>query len=306
MFISQLPSNMALNASVFLAIICYGLWGIFDKKALEKAPTREVVLTLYLARLVNIPTAAIVLFLFFPGRHLSWNLMFWAACASTSAFTSTMAYTVAMTLCEASYVLGVTAAYGIVFQFLATLWLGEAMVPQRIIGATIIALGVGIIGASGNGKQPFPKGKKLAVTIISLVMATFFWGLAAIFDKRAIAIARPFEVAFAQGLCDLVLIAGLFCFHFKSRTNRPQLANSRTWLFCALSALVWMLGNYSYFFAFAIGSASYVIAITSAYPLVMYVFALVLLRESMNRRRLLGVALVTIGTAVVQLTQSSN
>jgi len=301
----HMQSGLALNISVGLALLCYGLWGIFDKKALEQASSREVALTLYLARLINLPTTTAILFSLCPGWHLSWSLMFWAFCASASAFTSTLAYTVAMSMCEASYVLGVTACYSIVFQFLAMQWLGEAVVPERLIGAAIITLGVAVIGASKNRTQPFPKGRKLAIAIISLVIATFFWGLSGIFDKRAISIAHPFELAFAQGLCDLILIAGLFCYHFRTAEDRPHLTNPQTWKFCSLSAAAWLIGNYSYFFAFAIGSASYVIAITSAYPLVMYLFALLLLKESMNRQRLVGILLVTIGTIFVQYTQSS-
>ncbi|PWU02970.1 MAG: hypothetical protein C5B53_01015 [Candidatus Melainabacteria bacterium] len=304
MLAPQIPPNVILNVSICVALLCYGLWGIFDKKALEKASSREVVLTLYLARLINLPTTIAILFTMCPGWHLSWPLIFWAFCASASAFTSTIAYTVAMSLCEASYVLGVTASYSIVFQFLAMFWLGEPVIRERLIGAAIITTGVAVIGASRNKAIPFPKGKKLAIAITSLVLATFFWGLTGIFDKRAILIGHPFEVALAQGICDLVLIVGLFCYHFKTEGINLRLTNAQTWKFCSLSALAWLIGNYCYYFAFAVGSASYVIAITSAYPLVMYLFALLLLKESMNRQRLFGIALVTLGTILVQFTQS--
>jgi uncharacterized membrane protein len=304
MFASQIPPNVILNVSVCVALLCYGLWGIFDKKALEKASSREVLLTLYLARLINLPTTAVILFTLLPNWHLSWPLIFWAFCSSASAFTSTVAYTVAMGLCEASYVLGVTASYSIIFQFLAMLWLGEPVVHERLIGAAIITAGVAVIGASRNKAIPLPKGKKLAVAIICLVLATFFWGLTGIFDKRAILIGHPFELALAQALCDLVFIVGLFVYHFKTEGLSLKLTNVQTWKFCTLSALLWIIGNYCYYFAFAVGSASYVIAITSAYPLVMYLFALLLLKETMNRQRLFGIALVTIGTILVQFTQS--
>jgi drug/metabolite transporter (DMT)-like permease len=42
----------------------------------------------------------------------------------------------------------------------------------------------------------------------------------------------------------------------------------------------------------------------SAYPLVMYVLAVTLLKESVNRSRVFGILLVTIGTILVQGTQS--
>src|SRR5262249_35109792 len=107
--------------------------------------------------------------------------------------------------------------------------LGEPVVRERLIGAAIITTGVAVIGASRNKSIPFPKGKKLAIAIISLVLATFFWGLTGIFDKRAILIGHPFEVALAQGICDLVLIVGLFCYHFKTEGISLRLTNAETW-----------------------------------------------------------------------------
>jgi drug/metabolite transporter (DMT)-like permease len=209
-------------------LFCYALGGIIDKKVLEGASYQNVLVTLYFARLINIPTTSAVLFLFYPGWHISQELFFWAFCASVSVLIATSAYTVAMSLCEASYVLGVTAGYSVVFQFLAAWWLGESLVIDRLIGAAIMAFGIGAIATSGNGKQVFPTGKKLVVTVISLIAATFFWGLLGIFDKKALMIAHPFEVAVAEGLCDLVMLAGLLCFYRKNQAHKLDLSSLRT------------------------------------------------------------------------------
>ena len=192
----------------------------------------------------------------------------------------TLANTIAMSMCEASYVLGVTAGYNVIFQFLALVWLGEALVTERIIGAAIIAFGIAAIGASKNGKQDFVRRKNLTFTIIlCLVIATFCWGLAGIFDKKAMSIAHPFEFALAGGLCELAVIAGFLFYYVGHKAQRPNLSSLCTWKFCTISAITWLIGNYSYLFAFTLSSASYVIAMTSAYPLVMYLFALTLLKE---------------------------
>jgi drug/metabolite transporter (DMT)-like permease len=299
----QILNTVALNAFICLSLLSYALGGILDKKALEDARYHNVLVTMYFARLINIPINLAVLFLWHPIWHLSSELMLWAFGASASVLIAMLSYTIAMSMCEASYVLGVTAGYSIVFQFLATLWLGEGLVMERLIGATIMALGIAAIGASGNGKQSFPQDKKLAVTIISLVAATIFWGLAGIFDKKAVLIAHPFEVALAEGLWDMVMLVGLFCFYSSNRSQHLDLTNPRTWRFCLLAGVVWLIGCYSYFFAFSMSSASYVITIISAYPLVMYGLAITLLKESFNRSRILGIILVTIGGILVQLTQ---
>jgi drug/metabolite transporter (DMT)-like permease len=52
-------------------------------------------------------------------------------------------------------------------------------------------------------------------------------------------------------------------------------------------------------------TASYVIVITGCYPLIMYIFALMFLKEKLNLIRLAGVILVVAGGGIVQLTQSA-
>ncbi len=301
----QALNGFALNGCLCITILCYALGGILDKKALEKASYQNVLVTMYLARMINVPTTSAVLFFFHPVWHLSPELMLWAFGASASVLIAVSAYTIAMSMCEASYVLGVTASYSVIFQFLATLWLGESLVSERLIGAAIMALGIVAIGASGNGKKEFPKGNNLVITIVSLIAATFCWGLAGIFDKKATMIAHPLEVTVAEGLGDMVMLAGLLFFYAKNRAHRLDLTDGRTWKICSIGALIWLIGCYSYFFAFSLSSASYCITIASAYPLVMYVFAVTLLKESVNRSRVLGIVLVTIGGIFVQCTQSS-
>jgi uncharacterized membrane protein len=300
----MLSPTFILNLSVGLTLLSYACWGVFDKKALERAKPQQVMLGLFLIRLINFPVTLTLLFTLLPGWHLSWNLMFWTFCACMSSFISTQAYTIAMSKLEASYVLGVTSCYCVVFQFLAMLWLGEPVVRERLIGAAIITVGVAVVGASKCASKPFPKGRELAVAIVSLVLATFFWGCTGIFDKRAVCIGHPFEVSLSASLCDLVFLTGLLLYNRGVGLSLPSL-NAHMWKFCFFSTLAWLIGNYSYYFAFTTGSASYVIAIISAYPLVMYLLAMLILKESLNRQRLCGMALVSIGSILVQLTQST-
>jgi drug/metabolite transporter (DMT)-like permease len=49
-------------------------------------------------------------------------------------------------------------------------------------------------------------------------------------------------------------------------------------------------------------SASYVITITGCYPLLMYIFAMWLLKERFNKMRFAGILLVVVGGALVQMT----
>jgi len=60
----------------------------------------------------------------------------------------------------------------------------------------------------------------------------------------------------------------------------------------------------SYLFAMTMASVSYVIVITGCYPLFMYLFAVIFLKERLSKMRIGGMALVIIGGLLVQNTQS--
>jgi drug/metabolite transporter (DMT)-like permease len=57
-------------------------------------------------------------------------------------------------------------------------------------------------------------------------------------------------------------------------------------------------------FAMTMATASYVIVITGCYPLFMYLFAMLFLKEKLDKLRVLGVLLVVLGGLMVQTTQS--
>lgn len=52
-----------------------------------------------------------------------------------------------------------------------------------------------------------------------------------------------------------------------------------------------------------LASLSYVSVITGCYPLFMYLFAIIFLKERVNERRITGMGLVVIGGLMVQFTQ---
>jgi uncharacterized membrane protein len=53
----------------------------------------------------------------------------------------------------------------------------------------------------------------------------------------------------------------------------------------------------------SLSTASYVVVITGCYPLLMYLFALLFLKEKFNAIRFAGVVLVVAGGGLVQLSQ---
>jgi uncharacterized membrane protein len=100
---------------------------------------------------------------------------------------------------------------------------------------------------------------------------------------------------------------GLFDFH---RSNVPRngdkinLRKSGMWKYCALSAVCLAFGGFSYLSAMKLLPASYVISITSCYPVIMYVLAVRFLKERFSMARFAGIALVVLGGTLVHFTHS--
>lgn len=293
----------ALDINVLLTIICWGLWGIADKKALEHSGKEEVILRLYLISFLFIPVAYFVLNIYYPGWKLSPEILFWAGLASVSYTVSMFAYLAAMSETEASYVLGITAAYPLIFQFLAHIFLGEELLGQRLFGAGVIAAGLFLIGGSAGENSQEQTGNKISLrTTICVCIATLSWGVYGLFDKKAVAVGSPLEIYFAKSLWDFVC----FCIILPILASRKKLdwKQKQTWFYCALSEIALAGGGLTYLAALSAFTASYVISITGCYPLLMYVFAIWFLKEKFNRNRFIGIIFVVIGGVVVQLVES--
>ncbi len=294
---------MTLDVLVLVILFCWSIWGVFDKKAIDSANYLDVLLMLHLLLLSQIPFLVVLCNIFVPGWHLSEQVLFWSFLGSMSASLGTFAYLVAMGKAEASYVLGITAAYPLVMQVLAYFMLSEQIVANRMIGSILIGFGVGAIGWSGNTQiMENSSTRDKWIIGISCFTACLCWGIFGLFDKKAVSYGAPLEVFFARTIWEVIIVA-LVIIGFKVIKYKANLKNKRAWLFCGLSSLCLAAGSLCTLAAMAISSASYVLVITGCYPLLTYVFALVFLKEKLNKTRLFGILLLVIGGLLVQFTQ---
>jgi bacterial/archaeal transporter family protein len=291
-----------LNLVVAATILCWGAWGIFDKKALETSSDRDVLLILYLLALPEIPLMFLYLNATMPGWHLSWPIALWSGLGSATSSMSMFAYLFAMSRAEASYVLGITASYPLMMQFLAFAFLGEKLVLSRLIGGALIGVGVAAVGQSAKAHQAQSKKDKIIV-ILCIIFATIGWGVHGLFDKKAVELGDPLVVFLARSLFD-ALTLGLFVGFLKVSRTKVVLNSRRTWMYAGFSAACLAVGYLCYLKAMSLSTASYVVVITGCYPLLMYLFAMIFLKEKFNAIRFGGVVLVVAGGVLVQLSQS--
>ncbi|MBX9666801.1 MAG: DMT family transporter [Candidatus Obscuribacterales bacterium] len=295
--------ELQLNLSILVSLLLWGAWGIFDKLALKHAPANFVMLCLFA---LSLPIGAIVLVLlqlYNPGWSLTPEVFFWTGLGCASYMIAMSCYLRAMNISEASFVLGATASYPIILQFLSSMFLHEALVPARIVGSLLVSVGVGAIGASGNTEPASDQPKKRSPKLFLLVVgATLLWGIWGLFDKKAVSVQGPLVAFMAHCIWELIVLVPLS--FIVLRENRQQLKLGKEfWGPLCASGFCINVGGLSYMLALSMATASYVVVITGCYPLIMYLLAILILKEKFNLKRLAGIVFVTMGGIITHTTE---
>jgi drug/metabolite transporter (DMT)-like permease len=298
-FMSQ---SFLLDLMVLACIFCWGLRGVVDKRALELVPYSALLLAEYG---VYLPSAAGAYFMLNAGPHwfLSNEVLMWSAAGALAQFAAVLFYLVAMSGLEASFVIGLTAAYPLIMQVLAVPTLGESLLGARLIGTVLIGIGIVSIAGSQDWKKTPLSGRKRMIALACVFLCTVLWGVIGILDKKAVAGSSPMIAFYAKSVCNVFLLGAAIAW-YAARRALPSFTSKALWQFSSISAVLMVIGNLAYVQALAMAPASYVIVITGCYPVVMYLAALWILKERVNVVRISGVCTIVIGAIVTELTRS--
>jgi uncharacterized membrane protein len=290
---------MSANLFVMIALLCWGFWGIFDKKALAQSSSQVVIIIHYLLHALQIPLIIVILNLIRPGWHLSASVLFWSGMAAIAYAVATTAYLTAMGKSDASYVLGISACYPIISTAFAVFFLGETLIISRLIGAAIVCLGVFAISVPEKRQNTSINKRVAAIVSFCIALATVAWAVWGVIDKKAVSVADPLEVCLGKYLWDLAILPVILCV-FRSQGHKLDICNINTIRFCTMSAVCLAFGAWAYLSAMSLCCASYVISITACYPVLMYILAVMFLKEKFNRFRSAGITLIVLGGILVQ------
>ncbi len=258
--------TMPLNFLIAVTLICWSLWGICDKKALAKSDPVNTLLMTYALYLPAAVLTAAAMGAILPGWHLTGRVLLWTGLASFANWLGVIAYLKAMSMADASYVLGITSGYPVIMQVIAVFALGEQIVPLRVVGSLLIFLGVFTIGFDQNKSetgsntdretdehQGLPPGsrsnwtKERTLLAILMVVAMLGWGSMGIFDKMAVQSARALEAYTGVLIWNaaFALISWMVPPSLARRAASIKFDKS-LWLFPSLSALCLMVGGMTY------------------------------------------------------------
>ncbi|MBZ0189660.1 MAG: DMT family transporter, partial [Candidatus Obscuribacterales bacterium] len=292
-----------INVLVLISVLFWGAWGIFEKKALTGSTAKDVAVLLYLFNIAQIPIFIGILSFVEPGWSLSPSVIGWSFAASLCYAFGIVAYLSVLKRIDASYVIGSTACYPIVTIFLAASFLGEPLIASRLIGALLVAGGVFAICKTGMGPNNELAASQRSFYAFCLFLTCLTFSLRSICSKLALLDATPLEVYLGKCIWDLFFIF-VVVYLFRRQGHKFDLLKKRTIMFCSASTLCLALGGFACLAAMDRCSASYVVAITSCYPVVMYLLALVFLKEQFSKLRFAGISILVMGAILLQYTQS--
>jgi transporter family protein len=187
---------------------------------------------------------------------------------------------------KAAAVVPITALYPLVTVLLAIPLLGERLSALQLVG---IGLSMGAIYFFNVPDAAAVFSPWLLVALSPIVL----WGVCGLLQKMstnyisARSSAIWFLVAFLPVAAFIVL-----------REPLPESTKSTTWLLATAVGFTLALGNYTVLLAFASGGkASIITPLAALYPMVSIPIAVLVLKEPINRRELLGIvcALAAIG-----------
>ncbi len=132
-----------------------------------------------------------------------------------------------------------------------------------------------------------------------LLATTFFWGVAAIFDKLALGKTAPLTGLMVRQF----ILTGLLLFLGLITGSLPNMATleRRTILLFGLSGICGgALGLWTYYHALRLGGASLVVPISATYPLVTVLLSWLILQEGLTWSRVIGTVFIVVGIWLVK------
>jgi transporter family protein len=135
--------------------------------------------------------------------------------------------------------------------------------------------------------------------VVYLVIAILSWGLGAIFDKLTLRYLDALPAFYGRTMIMIVFFLLFILTRFSKTVNDLVRAPRISLLYISLSVIVSMLGVYTYLKAMSFSDASKIVPLSSTYPLVTFIVAVLFLGESFSFNRFLGTVFVISGVFLI-------
>jgi len=130
-------------------------------------------------------------------------------------------------------------------------------------------------------------------TIILWLLTIFFWGITPIIEKLGLKNVTPLPALFVRTFASLIVI--FFALTFTSSFNFSSFTLRDIGILSLSGIVGGFLGMFTYFSLLKTKNASQVVPLTSIYPLVATLLAIIFLKEKLTLFKILGTLLIVAG-----------
>ena len=286
--------------SALLAMLFFGSTNILYKKMSDDISVMDIMFT---RMWVSLPIAYVF------GVLATGSLSF--TVPTTALFPLILSMIIGLVIGDAMYFIsqeriGVSKAfpiamsYPLLVYFLAALFLGEPVIPQRVIGAIIIVIGVIVIARAEqdepkNGKQWSKEDIRIGIILAFLVFIC--WAASDVIFQFGLVGVGVAEANFYRTLAASLILVPVFLMTMRGERKLPTRRVTTYALLIGIIALGFSLIAYSFAVKF-IGVTVTSLIIASG-PMLTAPLSAVYLGEDVNRRVTLGTILTIMGVFFV-------
>jgi transporter family protein len=131
--------------------------------------------------------------------------------------------------------------------------------------------------------------------IYLILISIIGWGLWGTFEKIALRWLNPIQILLINSVIGILSVF-LYQFFFK---NVEYKFEWRGIFWAILASLCATAASFGYLFALQQREASYVVSITSAYPLITFIIGIIILGETFTLYRAIGAVMVVAGVILL-------
>jgi len=204
---------------------------------------------------------------------------------------SWLCYFKALKMGDVNKVVPIDKSSTVLTMLLAGIFLQETITPLKAIGMCLIAVGTYLMIElkAVQGEQKTQSG-----WIFYAVLSAIFASLTAILGKVGITNVES-NLGTAIRTIVVLIMAWLIVF-MQGLHKEIKQVNAKSWLFILLSGLATGLSWLCYYYALQNGLVSVVVPIDKLSVLVVILFGYVFLKERLNRRAMIGLVFIVVGT----------
>lgn len=136
-------------------------------------------------------------------------------------------------------------------------------------------------------------------TIIYLFFAIVAWGLGAIFDKLVLKYLDSTQAFYLRLLTMIVFFTIIISFKLNMTLSYIKRAPYQAFIFTFFGVFMAMAGVFAYLKAMSMSEASRIVPISSTYPLITLIIAVLFLGETFNIIKLIGTVLIISGVYLI-------